>query len=659
MKTEIPYKREFILALLMLFNLAVLWSQDTIPPVIKLNPGAPGCIELYCSNLPYVDPGATATDNQAPFNLTSSIVVTGTVNTHIQGVYTLTYTVQDAGGNIATAVRHVCVENTKDQGFHITPISGGYRLWTDWSMGGGSRYFYKWYLDGKFVREYDSVNPPMIDNLYFFPNDTKRHHVCMDRVFCYDDTAYRICRIFGDTVLSTISGRVYFDANNDCVYDTLESVISYVPIKLLDGAGKLVTARYSYKGDYSFDVDFGKYTVEIANAGLPITVNCDYPGKDTTVILDTLNLLAQDLDFAVSPSQDVGILFVTGGEYIKPGVDFYVSPVIGEMTSFYGFPRVSSIKGKVVITYEGKVAYKGINPNARYPDSISGKRLVFLVSDLGALNPGDFGLIFTADTSARNGDTLIINIDVIPEDPDANPANNRINGHYLVRTSYDPNMKEVFPVDVQPSYSGWLNYTIRFQNTGKAAASRVRVADTLDMNLDPSTFEIIGFSHIAQVSLKGRALVFNFPDIELPDSSSDEPGSHGYIQYRVKPLPNLAEGIRIYNTAYIFFDYNEPVVTNTTVNTFTTPKVGLNTVLPGVAFNIFPNPGSGLFSVVCNRLLEEGALVDIYDLYGNLVYTQAMKGRILEMNLGGLNNGFYICRLSSGRSVLYQTLIKQ
>ncbi len=91
----------------------IIVVNDLTLPILTLNPGAPGCIEADRENAPYVDPGATATDNKAPFNMTSSIVVTGTVDTRTIGVYTLTYYVQDVAGNSVTKTRNVCVEDTK------------------------------------------------------------------------------------------------------------------------------------------------------------------------------------------------------------------------------------------------------------------------------------------------------------------------------------------------------------------------------------------------------------------------------------------------------------------------------------------------------------------------------------------------------------------
>jgi hypothetical protein len=69
-------------------------------PVITLLGGAETAVVLGGV---YTDAGATAMDSQG-VDLTSSIVVTGTVDTAVIGTYTLTYNVSDAAGNAAVPV---------------------------------------------------------------------------------------------------------------------------------------------------------------------------------------------------------------------------------------------------------------------------------------------------------------------------------------------------------------------------------------------------------------------------------------------------------------------------------------------------------------------------------------------------------------------------
>ena len=71
----------------------------------------------------YTDAAATALDN-IDGNLTSAIVINGTVDTNAVGVYTLTYDVKDAAGNAATQVtRTVTVLALPSLLTHDTPLS--------------------------------------------------------------------------------------------------------------------------------------------------------------------------------------------------------------------------------------------------------------------------------------------------------------------------------------------------------------------------------------------------------------------------------------------------------------------------------------------------------------------------------------------------------
>ena len=78
-------------------------SNDTTPPVITLI-GSANVSVTQGDN--YTDEGATATDN-VEGDLTSSISVSGNVDTDIIGNYILTYSVSDSSGNSTSATRNV------------------------------------------------------------------------------------------------------------------------------------------------------------------------------------------------------------------------------------------------------------------------------------------------------------------------------------------------------------------------------------------------------------------------------------------------------------------------------------------------------------------------------------------------------------------------
>ena len=81
---------------------------DQTAPAITILGDNPVTIEAGST---YTDAGATATDNYNN-DVTSSITVSSTVDSNTIGSYTVTYTVSDASGNQATAVRTVIVQDS-------------------------------------------------------------------------------------------------------------------------------------------------------------------------------------------------------------------------------------------------------------------------------------------------------------------------------------------------------------------------------------------------------------------------------------------------------------------------------------------------------------------------------------------------------------------
>ena len=179
---------------------------------------------------------------------------------------------------------------------------------------------------------------------------------------------------------------------------------------------------------------------------------------------------------------------------------------------------------------------------------------------------------------------------------DSVPENNVLELDLLVTGSFDPNDKAVSPKGEGVAghitrADSILNYLIRFQNTGTDTAFTVVVLDTLDIDLDIRTLVPGASSHPYDLNvLDGNILEFRFENIMLPDSNINEPLSHGFFLYDIHTKPDLPYFTSFENSAAIYFDFNEPVITNTVVNTLTMP-VGV-AVIPekNLAVNVQPNP---------------------------------------------------------------------
>ncbi len=139
--------------------------------------------------------------------------------------------------------------------------------------------------------------------------------------------------------------------------------------------------------------------------------------------------------------------------------------------------------------------------------------------------------------------------------------------------SYDPNDKQVSPIGTTDQHftptTASLKYLIRFQNTGSDTAYTVVLVDTLSEHLDMATLEVQGSSHPYKLGVSGKGrpvLTFTFNNINLPHAKRDSLGSNGFIQFSITPNAGLAEKTLIENFADIYFDYNDPIRTNTTTN---------------------------------------------------------------------------------------------
>jgi uncharacterized repeat protein (TIGR01451 family) len=222
-----------------------------------------------------------------------------------------------------------------------------------------------------------------------------------------------------------------------------------------------------------------------------------------------------------------------------------------------------------------------------------------------------------------------------------------------VLCSFDPNDKACTPegdgIDHYTLIGDELEYRIRFQNTGNDTAYDVRIYDRLDTALDRSSFEVVRSSHNVQTTLDSTGQVtFYFQNIFLPDSNVDEPGSNGYVTYRIRPKSGTPDFTRVENTAYIVFDLNPAIITNTTFNTLVTQlPLWMN---PNNTFNnlsVYPNP----FNKSTAILVPEGPgarhLFELTDLTGRVLRSEQFQGELLVVDRQALPPGIYLYRISS------------
>jgi uncharacterized repeat protein (TIGR01451 family) len=221
--------------------------------------------------------------------------------------------------------------------------------------------------------------------------------------------------------------------------------------------------------------------------------------------------------------------------------------------------------------------------------------------------------------------------------------------------SYDPNDKLAYPLGYGSAHYVEANtdieYRIRFQNTGNDTAYTVVLLDTLSSYLDPGTFVAGTASHPYTYEIfENGMLRFTFDNIDLPDSTTNEPASNGFVEFTISQMPDLPLGTVIENQAAIYFDQNPPIFTNTTFHTIGEDFILVNTqeiIEPGAQVNVFPNP----FTTTATLELElpdndyRNLELTIYDLAGKKVKNQLFDGNNLVINRQHLQTGFYFYQI--------------
>lgn len=193
--------------------------------------------------------------------------------------------------------------------------------------------------------------------------------------------------------------------------------------------------------------------------------------------------------------------------------------------------------------------------------------------------------------------------------------------------SYDPNDKQGFPEGyganhyIRPGVE--LEYKIRFQNTGTDTAFNVVIRDTLSPWLDPTSIRPGASSHPYRFELAGEGvLIFDFQNILLPDSNVNEPASNGFVEFRILPRTDAPLETDLYNQAAIYFDFNDPIFTNTTQHRLGENFVSILTWMPdppAYSIVVSPNPMKNAGLIVVNGAPGTGEYqLELVDTYGRI-----------------------------------------
>lgn len=427
-----------------------------------------------------------------------------------------------------------------------------------------------------------------------------------------------------------ISGEVNLDVDiNGCDINDL----SMPRLKIVTINGNKSLATFTQKdGAYELFTDIGDYTTSISSA-LPNY----YTSSPISKISNFTNVGNNEIiDFCVEPNQTINDLNITilPIRQARPGFNSSYQLVIHNVGT-------TQLSGNAILTFDNtKLNYLNASES---PSSQTTSTLTFDYSNLRAYESRTIDLTFKAlaPPTTNIGDILNFTASINPVSGDNTESDNTFTYNETVIGSYDPNDITVLEGNqiLLEDTGKYLHYIIRFQNTGTADAINVKVDNVLDSKLDWTTLQLVSSSHTNRVEIKdGKEVSFIFNGIYLPDSTSDEPNSHGFIAYKIKPKNGIAIGDIMPNQAGIFFDFNPAIITNT-VTTEITSSLSVDENLIS-KFYIYPNPTKNVLNIQSKTQITK---LEVYNNIGQIVSSKLNKTTI---DVSTLSAGLYFIKIT-------------
>ena len=455
----------------------------------------------------------------------------------------------------------------------------------------------------------------------------------------------------------TLTGKVFYDQNGNCTIEAGENGIQNVQMHV---------AGYGYQytnsmGDYSFKVPTGNYFLNQTIQNIYPLASCQSNIIPIIATSATGCVITNNIADTLNPLHDVKINLWSVNTPV-PGFLYHQTLVISNQGTV--------TEQDIVVGYQSDGQLNAATFTSSVPFINSGLNYWQASGGTLSLSPGNnytSTINYNVPANIPNSTSLVFKDSTAYTSPMSNwindytPYNNVNYVVKIVQSSYDPNFKEVFPTGSGPEGNIFqtdsvLDYAVHFQNLGTFMAQNIYVLDTLDADLDWTTLKPIYLSHPGTITIsEGGILKADFPGINLPPKSQSEALSTGMFTYSIRRKANLPLGTEFTNSAAIYFDYNAPVITNTTLNTlFDTMGVdNIKNIKQTAGLRIFPNPAGNAFSIVTDLANAEAARITVANTQGQVVFSQEANissgAQQTNVNTSNLASGVYFVTLEHAR----------
>lgn len=448
------------------------------------------------------------------------------------------------------------------------------------------------------------------------------------------------------TSYNQIKGSISYSTDSNCNKDSY--LLRNITVQTTSDNSKLITV--SKKGKFNFFVPKGTYSTKL------LSLSSDY----FTVTPGIVNTAFSSLKGSVN-----NINFCIKANKRRDDLSISIIPLSRPLTGFISSYKVvannignTKKEGVIRLSFDSnKLQFKKSSISTSQPNS---GVLSWSFSNFKPFEKREFEVVFRVLPPPVNNinDKLLLKANISSNDKvESDPKNNKFTLKQVIQGSYDPNDKTVLEgskINIK-EVDNYLNYIIRFQNTGNAAAKFVVLKDKLSKKLDLATFKKVSASHNETISIKNNLLTVRFNDINLPGKKTNEKKSNGFIAFKIKPKKNIKIGEIIYGKAQIFFDYNPPITTNTVKTEIVETPLSLNEAAHYKnKLIIAPNPVEDFINI---HSVSEFSVIKVTDCLGKQIERIDIKNRKIDVR--NLSRGIYILTILDNNKIITKKFLKK
>lgn len=445
----------------------------------------------------------------------------------------------------------------------------------------------------------------------------------------------------------TLRGIDHFNPNND-VCTVANPYYPGLKFRISDAVSGIGTYIADNTGDYAIYLPQASYTITpvLENptyfSVYPPSIVINYPSPVNPI----------DQDFCITPNgihPDLEVSFVPLTPSV-PGFD-------PEYIIVYHNNGNQTQSGTVTLTFQNDLlsVLTAVPPATQTGNTLTWSFSNLLPSESGMINL-QMHLNAPTDTPAVNiNDELNFSAVINAPETDETASNNTDLHTEIVVGSFDPNdISCLEGTIVPPTIVGdYVNYVIRFENTGTFPATNIVVKDVIDL----SKFDIESLKPIAGSNpfvtriYDNNKVDFIFEDINLP---FDDANNDGFVSFKIRTKSTLVTGDSFDNSANINFDYNLPIVTNTyntLIQALSNPDFEFGSI-----FSLSPVPAKNELTITKRQDVQIDT-ISIYNTLGQLIQVNTNPNERIDVS--GLKTGNYFIRIITDKGMSSSKFIKE